>query len=50
MIDPHFHRMPRFAISIRDQCDQIGRFLRYFRAKEAQVIDNFLGYYEKLHS
>ena len=37
-----------------EQCDQIGRFLKFlttkFQAKEAQMIGNFLGYFEKPHS
>ena len=36
-----------------EQCDQIGRFLKFlttkFQAKEAQMIGNFLGYFEKPH-
>ena len=37
-----------------DECDQIGRVLKFlettFLAKEAQMIGNFLGYFEKPHS
>ena len=37
-----------------EQCDHIGRFLKFlttkFQAKEAQMIGNFLGYFEKPHS
>ena len=36
------------------QCDQIGRFLKFlatkFQSKEAQIIGNLLGYFEKPHS
>ena len=36
------------------QCDQIGQFLKLsatkFLAKEAQMIGNFLGYFDKSHS
>ena len=38
----------------RDQCDQIGRFWKLlvtkFLSKVAQIIGNFLGYFEKSHS
>ena len=36
------------------QCDEIGQFLKFsaikFRSKVAQIISNFLGYFEKPHS
>ena len=38
---------------IRNQCDQIGIFLKVLAAnlltKEAQMISDFLGYFEKCH-
>ena len=40
-------------IIVDEQCDQIGRFLKFlaakFLAKEARMIGNFLGYFEKYH-
>ena len=40
-------------IMFHNQCDQIGRFLKLlatkFLSKEAQIIGNFLGYFEIPH-
>ena len=59
---PHrlFHPTTNYYLPIHhpqrgfNQCDQIGRFFKVlttkFQAKEAQMIGNFLGYFEKLHS